>query len=83
MKKLTAILLSIMAARAHRSPLPGGLLPGGDRPGAAPDTLHGQVPDAPGAKNTAPGNEANMGSGAADRAYWEKNGWLGKDRPWR
>ena len=27
--------------------------------------------------------KANMGSGAADRAYWEKNGWLGKDRPWR
>ena len=27
--------------------------------------------------------KANLGSGEADRAYWEKNGWLGKDRPWR
>ena len=27
--------------------------------------------------------KANFGSGEADKAYWEKNGWLGKDRPWR
>lgn len=27
--------------------------------------------------------KANMGSGEADRTYWEKNGWLEKERPWR
>ena len=26
--------------------------------------------------------KGNMGSGDADRAYWEENGWLGKERPW-
>jgi len=26
--------------------------------------------------------KANMGSGDADRAYWENKGWLGKARPW-
>ena len=25
----------------------------------------------------------NMGSGEADRSYWEKHGWLGKGRPWK
>ena len=25
----------------------------------------------------------NMGSGEAEREYWEKNGWLGKARPWK
>ena len=25
----------------------------------------------------------NMGSGEADRSYWEKQGWLGKGRPWK
>ena len=25
----------------------------------------------------------NMGSGDADRNYWEKNGWLDKKRPWK
>lgn len=24
----------------------------------------------------------NMGSGEAEQKYWEKNGWLGKERPW-
>ena len=27
--------------------------------------------------------KADLASGEADKAYWEKNGWLGKDRPWR
>ena len=27
--------------------------------------------------------KANLGSGEADRSYWEKSGWLGKERPWR
>ncbi len=27
--------------------------------------------------------KANFGSGDADRAYWEKNGWLDKKRPWK
>ena len=27
--------------------------------------------------------KANFGSGEADRAYWEQNGWLGKERPWK
>ena len=27
--------------------------------------------------------KANLGSGEADRLYWEKSGWLGKERPWR
>ena len=27
--------------------------------------------------------KANLGSGEADRAYWEQNGWLDKERPWR
>jgi hypothetical protein len=26
--------------------------------------------------------KANMMSGDADRAYWEENGWLSKERPW-
>lgn len=25
----------------------------------------------------------NMGSGEAEREYWEKNGWLGRARPWK
>jgi len=25
----------------------------------------------------------NMGSGEAERIYWERNGWLGKKRPWK
>ena len=25
----------------------------------------------------------NMGAGEAEREYWEKNGWLGKARPWK
>ena len=27
--------------------------------------------------------KADFGSGEADRLYWEKSGWLGKERPWR
>jgi hypothetical protein len=27
--------------------------------------------------------KADLASGEPDKAYWEKNGWLGKDRPWR
>ena len=27
--------------------------------------------------------KANMGSGDADRAYWEQMGWLEKGRPWK
>lgn len=27
--------------------------------------------------------KVNFGSGDADRAYWEKNGWLDKERPWK
>ena len=27
--------------------------------------------------------KADLGSGEADRSYWEKSGWLGKERPWR
>lgn len=27
--------------------------------------------------------KADLGSGEADRLYWEKSGWLGKERPWR
>lgn len=27
--------------------------------------------------------QADMASGAADKAYWEQMGWLGKGRPWR
>lgn len=27
--------------------------------------------------------KAYMASGEADREYWEKNGWLEKERPWR
>lgn len=27
--------------------------------------------------------KANFGSGEADRVYWEQNGWLGKERPWK
>ena len=27
--------------------------------------------------------KGNMGSGEIERAYWEKNGWLGKGRPWK
>ena len=27
--------------------------------------------------------KANLGSGEADRSYWESNGWLAKERPWK
>ena len=27
--------------------------------------------------------KADLGSGEADRSYWEKSGWLGKERPWK
>ena len=27
--------------------------------------------------------KADFGSGDADKSYWEKCGWLGKERPWR
>ena len=27
--------------------------------------------------------KADFGSGEADKSYWEKSGWLGKERPWR
>ena len=27
--------------------------------------------------------KADFGSGEADKSYWEKRGWLGKERPWR
>lgn len=27
--------------------------------------------------------KANLGSGESDRSYWEKNGWLDKERPWK
>ncbi len=27
--------------------------------------------------------KANFGSGDEDKAYWEQNGWLGKERPWK
>ena len=27
--------------------------------------------------------KADLGSGEADKSYWEKSGWLGKERPWR
>ena len=27
--------------------------------------------------------KADLGSGEADKTYWEKSGWLGKERPWR
>ncbi len=27
--------------------------------------------------------KADFGSGEADRMYWERHGWLGKERPWR
>jgi multimeric flavodoxin WrbA len=27
--------------------------------------------------------KADLASGEADKAYWKKNGWLGKERPWR
>ena len=26
---------------------------------------------------------ANLGSGEAEKAYWENNGWLGSERPWK
>lgn len=26
---------------------------------------------------------AGLGSGPEDKAHWEENGWLGKDRPWK
>ena len=26
---------------------------------------------------------AGMGSSPIEKVYWEKNGWLGKERPWR
>lgn len=27
--------------------------------------------------------KANMGSSTTEKEYWEKQGWLGKDRPWK
>ena len=27
--------------------------------------------------------KAGLGAGEADKSYWEKSGWLGKERPWR
>lgn len=27
--------------------------------------------------------KGNMGSGPTERLYWENEGWLGKDRPWK
>ena len=27
--------------------------------------------------------KGGMGSSEGDRAYWEQNGWLEKERPWR
>ena len=27
--------------------------------------------------------KSDMGSGPAEKAYWEKQGWLGKERPWK
>ena len=27
--------------------------------------------------------KANLGSGETDRSYWEKNGWLAGERPWK
>ena len=27
--------------------------------------------------------KADSGSGEADKSYWEKSGWLGKERPWK
>lgn len=27
--------------------------------------------------------KADWGSGPEEKAYWEKNGWLGKNRPWK
>ena len=27
--------------------------------------------------------KANFVSGEADKFYWEKSGWLGKERPWK
>ena len=27
--------------------------------------------------------KTNMGSGPTEKAYWEKQGWLGKERPWK
>ena len=27
--------------------------------------------------------KADLGAGEADKSYWEKSGWLGKERPWR
>ena len=27
--------------------------------------------------------KADFGSGEADKSYWEKSGWLGKERPWK
>lgn len=27
--------------------------------------------------------KANLGSGAEEKAYWEQNGWLDKERPWK
>lgn len=27
--------------------------------------------------------KGNMGSGDADRAYWENEGWLADARPWK
>lgn len=28
-------------------------------------------------------HRGNMGSGPAERRYWEEKGWLGKERPWK
>lgn len=27
--------------------------------------------------------KSDMGSSPAEKAYWEKQGWLGKERPWK
>ncbi len=27
--------------------------------------------------------QKGWGSGDAEKEYWEKNGWMGKDRPWK
>ena len=27
--------------------------------------------------------KADLGAGEADKSYWEKSGWLGKERPWK
>ena len=27
--------------------------------------------------------QKGLGSGEAEKEYWKKNGWLGKERPWK